>query len=120
MLPAHNWTPPYNVTLTKANRVVMPGAGGKVLYRDDADSASAATNSLVFYGKPAYTAAQAAFDAGVFINTPITADNAGNLFFGFVITGANPAGAGQRHRPHRRRRQRQLGQRRQRRRAKRR
>jgi hypothetical protein len=92
VLPAHNWTPTYNVTLTKANRVVMPGAGGKVFYRDDADSASAATSSLVFYGKAAYTAAQAAFDAAVFINTPITADNQGNLFFGYVTTAANPAG----------------------------
>ncbi len=92
VLPAHNWTPPYNVTLTKGNRVVMPGAGGKVFYRDDADSASALTNNFVFYGKAAYSAAQAAFDAGVFINTPITADNQGNLFFGYVTTGTNPAG----------------------------
>jgi hypothetical protein len=91
VVPAHNWTPPYNVTLTKANRVVMPGAGGKVFYRDDADSASAATNSFVFYGKAAYTANQAAFDAGVFINTPITADDQGNLFFGYVTAGTNPA-----------------------------
>jgi hypothetical protein len=88
----HNWTPTYNVTLTKANRVVMPGAGGKLFYRDDADAAGATTNSLVFYGKPAYTAAQATFDAAVFINTPITADSQGNLFFGYVVTGANPAG----------------------------
>jgi hypothetical protein len=92
VLPGHAWTPPYGVTLTKANRVVMPGAGGKVVFRDDADSASAVTGSLVFYGKAAYTAAQAAFDASVFINTPITADNAGNLFFGYVTTAANPAG----------------------------
>jgi hypothetical protein len=92
VVPAHNWTPPYNVTLTKANRVVMPGAGGKVFYRDDADSASATTNSFVFYGKATYTAGQTAFDAGVFINTPITADNQGNLFFGYVTTGTNPAG----------------------------
>lgn len=92
VLPAHRWTPTYNVTLTKANRVVMPGAGGKVLYRDDADAAGAVTNSFVFYGKAAYTAAQSAFDASVFINTPITADDAGNLFFGYVTTAANPAG----------------------------
>lgn len=92
VVPAHNWTPPYNVTLTRANRVVMAGAGGKVFYRDDADSAGAATNSFVFYGKAAYSAGQAAFDAGVFINTPITADNQGNLFFGYVTTGTNPAG----------------------------
>jgi hypothetical protein len=90
--PAHNWTPPYNVTLTKANRVVMAGAGGKVFYRDDADAATSATNNFVFYGKSAYAAAQAAFDAGVFINTPITADNAGNLFFGYLASGTNPSG----------------------------
>jgi hypothetical protein len=92
VIPPHNWTPAYNVTLTKANRVVMPGAGGKVFFRDDADAAGATTDSLVFYGKPAYTAAQASFDATVFINTPITADNQGNLFFGYLVTGANPAG----------------------------
>jgi hypothetical protein len=90
--PVHNWTPPYNVTLTKSNRVVMAGAGGKVLYRDDADSAASSTSNFVFYGKSAYTAAQAAFDAGVFINTPITADDAGNLFFGYLASGGNPAG----------------------------
>lgn len=89
--PPHNWTPPYNVTLTKANRVVMPGAGGKVYYRDDADASGSATSSLVFYGASVYSSGQAAFDAAVFINTPITADNAGNLFFGFVTTGTNPA-----------------------------
>lgn len=90
--PPHNWTPPYNVTLTKANRVVMPGAGGKVFYRDDADAAGSQTNSLVFYGNATYTAFQDAFDKAVFINTPITADNQGNLFFGYVTTAANPAG----------------------------
>ncbi|MES2757960.1 MAG: hypothetical protein V4693_11345 [Pseudomonadota bacterium] len=92
VFPAHNWTPAYNVTLTKANRVVMPGAGGKVFYRDDADSPTAATNSLVFYGKAAYTANQSGFDASVHINTPITADNQGNLFFGYVATAGNPGG----------------------------
>jgi hypothetical protein len=92
IVPEHNWTPPYNVTLTKSNRVVMAGAGGKVFYRDDADSATSATNSFVFYSKALYTANQAAFDAGVFINTPITADNQGNLFFGYVTSGTNPAG----------------------------
>ncbi|WP_426194620.1 hypothetical protein [Massilia sp. DWR3-1-1] len=92
VMPAHNWTPAYNITLTKNNRIVMPGAGGKVLYRDDADAAGASTNTLVFYGSSAYSANQGVLDASVFINTPITADNAGNLFFGFVVTGANPAG----------------------------
>jgi hypothetical protein len=89
VMPAHNWTPSYNATLTAANRMVAPGAGGKIYYRDDADSASAATQTAVFYGDANYNANRAALDQQIFINTPITADTAGNLYFGFLAAGGN-------------------------------
>ncbi|HEY5799938.1 MAG TPA: hypothetical protein VIT92_06945 [Burkholderiaceae bacterium] len=92
LLPAHEWKPSYNITLTANNRVLAPGAGGKVLYRDDADSATSANQSLVFYGDAVYQANKAAMDASVAINTPITADKDGNIYFGFVVQGSNPAG----------------------------
>jgi hypothetical protein len=92
VMPAHRWIPSYNVTLTKSNRVYAAGAGGKVYFRDDADAAGSATQSAAFFGNAAYSAAKAAYDASVFINTPITADAAGNIWFGFVALAGNPGG----------------------------
>ena len=89
MMPAHVWTPSYNVTLTASNRMVAPGAGGKIYYRDDADSASSATQTAVFYGDANYAANRTALDQQIFINTPITADSAGNLYFGFLANAGN-------------------------------
>lgn len=90
--PPHNWKPPYNVLLTPQGRVYAPGAGGKVVVREDPDAMNGAVATHVFYGAAAYNANPAAFDAAVFINTPLTADAQGNVFFGFHVTGANPAG----------------------------
>ena len=92
VLPAHNWVPSYNLALNANNRLHAPGAGGKLLVRDNADAATGTIGKLVFYGAAAYDAAPAAFDATVFINTPITIDSAGNVYFGFIVSGANPAG----------------------------
>ena len=92
VLPPHNWVPSYNVALSVGNRLYAPGAGGKLLVKDDADAASGTLQTAVFYGASVYGAARAAFDATVFINTPVTVDPLGNVFFGFVATGANPAG----------------------------
>jgi hypothetical protein len=93
VMPAHNWAPSYNLALSGTNRVYAPGAGGKLLYRDNSDTATSAATwqTLVFYGNAAYNAAQATFDQSVFINTPITVDAQGNVYFGFVVTGTNPA-----------------------------
>lgn len=92
VMPAHKWTPSYNVTLTAANQVVIPGAGGKLVVRDSADAATGAVKNLVFYGEGAYNGNKAAFDATVFVNTPVTADSQGNLYFGFTALDTNPAG----------------------------
>ena len=92
VLPAHNWVPSYNLALSTASRLYAPGSGGKLFVRDNADAAAGNLTTSVFYGAAAYAANPAAFDAAVFINTPITVDAAGNVFFGFIVTGANPAG----------------------------
>jgi hypothetical protein len=86
-----SWTPSYNVTLTTGNRIYAPGAGGKLFYRDDVDNATGALQSVVFFGADAYNANRALYDQNVIINTPLTADADGNIFFGYIVSGTNAA-----------------------------
>jgi hypothetical protein len=93
LLPAHNWVPSITGCLTSGNhRLYVPAAGGTLLVRDDADAAVSPTTRLAFYGDAAYASAPAAFDASVFVNTPLTPDAAGSVYFGVQATGVNPAG----------------------------
>ncbi len=92
VLPTHNWTPSYNLALTRANRLYAPGAGGKLLFRDNPDTAGGTVQTVVFYSDAAYAAAPMTYDTQVFVNTPLTTDTAGNVYFGFIATGSTPAG----------------------------
>ena len=47
---------------------------------------------IAFYGISNYNANPSAYNTTVFINTPITTDAAGDIFFGFLVTGSNPLG----------------------------
>ena len=69
------------------NRVIIPGAGGSVIVRDNPDDKKGATKRLFFYGVDNYNAFPGLFQANLKINTPITADAQGNLFFGFQVLG---------------------------------
>jgi hypothetical protein len=89
--PAHDWIPSYGAALALGTRYYYPGAGGTVYYRDSPDSATGASGQLAFYGLSAYQANAATFNSTVQISTPITADRFGNIFFGFVVSGSNPA-----------------------------
>jgi hypothetical protein len=91
-LPPHNWVPSYNPALTSDGRVALPMAGGRVRFRTSPNAAGGAEQTVAFFGDAAYAAAPATYDGTVFINTPLTTDAQGNTFFGFTVTGANPAG----------------------------
>jgi hypothetical protein len=91
ILPPHDWTPSYSPTLTPDGRLYFAGAGGTIFVVDTPDAnGTPAVKRLAFYGLAHYLNHQAAFDNNVFINTPITSDSAGDIFFGFQVTGANP------------------------------
>lgn len=88
--PQTGWIPACGSTLTPSGGVAIPDSGGRVLYRNNADSPTSPTQSLVFYGSANYAANPAAYNANVKINTPIVCDRSGTLYFGFAVTGPTP------------------------------
>jgi hypothetical protein len=91
VVPPHNWFPSFNIALTSTGRLYAPGAGGKLYYRDNVDSATETIQTAVFYGTSTYAASRAQLDVSVTISTPLTVDATGNVFFGFIATAPNPA-----------------------------
>ncbi len=91
---SYSWYPLNQPVLaTATNRVYFAGKGGTIYYRDNPDSASGTVTQLAFFGSLAhYQTNQSAYDNNVFIETPLTADDAGNVYFGFRVTGATPTG----------------------------
>lgn len=94
VLPSHNWIPVYNPCLTTGlfgTRMYYAGRGGTVYYIDNPDSAAHGPPvQEAFYGLANYQANPSAHNSTIFINTPLTADSAGNVFFGFRVQGTAP------------------------------
>ena len=91
ILPAHNWIPSYNICVT-GSRLYFAGAGGTIWHVDNVDSNTPGPPVRgAFYPIANYNANPTAFNNTVFVNTPITADSAGNIYFGFRVQGAAPA-----------------------------
>lgn len=90
VLPSHDWTPVFGPVLTPKPRLYVPAVAGIVLFRDDPDLAAGAQGRIAFYGLSNYMADPAPYNAHVMINTPLTADAAGNIYFGFMVTGTTP------------------------------
>jgi hypothetical protein len=87
VLPPYGWTPSFSGVLTPKNRFYFPGGGGTVYYCDtpDTTNASPVIGQIAFYGLTNYTANTNAYLTNVFIDTPITSDRYGNIFFGFQV-----------------------------------
>ncbi len=92
----NGWTSVFPITLfqfSKANTrgVAAAAAGGSIMVRASADAATSTTNRLVFYTTLADYNTNAASYAPIKINTPLTADRSGNIYFGYEVTGSIPS-----------------------------
>lgn len=90
--PPHDWTPAFGPVLTLQNKVYFAGGAGFIHYRTSPDTATGAGGAVAFYGNAAYAANPAAYGKAVQVSTPLTADAAGNIYFGFVAASGAPGG----------------------------
>ncbi len=89
--PSAFFLPGLGATLSQ-NNLFVPDNAGLVLVRTQPDQATGAISRLYFYGQKNYSASPQVYQQSVQINTPLTTDTAGNLFFGFLVTGPTPIG----------------------------
>ena len=78
------------------DRLFVPDSAGALLvsHLDDAGEADDGNTirHLYFYGRQNFQANPQVYTQNVQINTPITADAKGNLYFGFIVQGSTPIG----------------------------
>lgn len=79
----------FGPVLTSQPRLYFPGIGGTVYFRDSPDAVCSGSGNcrsqLFFFGEKNYQKHRKKFNSWVIINTPLTADSAGNLYFGFLV-----------------------------------
>ncbi len=90
-VPSATFLPAIGPTISN-NQLYVSDFGGRVIVRQTPDQLRGAVSRLVFYGKKNYAANPAVYQQNVLINTPLTTDASGNLYFGFLVTGPTPIG----------------------------
>lgn len=90
-VPDATFLPAIGPTLAN-NQLFVPDFAGRIIVRQTPDQVKGVVSRLVFYGKKNYAANPVAYQQNVLINTPLTTDAAGNLYFGFLVLGPTPIG----------------------------
>ena len=88
-VPVADFVPGMGPTMS-GNELYIPDMAGRIIARQDPDLAKAKTKLLYFYGAKNYKKNPAVYQQNVQISTPLSADAAGNLFFGFLVLGSTP------------------------------
>jgi hypothetical protein len=87
--PEASFVPGLGPTIS-SNQLFIPDMGGRVLVRPNPDQAKGAATHLTFYGKKNYGKNPTVYQQNVQIDTPLTTDANGNLYFGFIVLGTTP------------------------------
>ncbi|HTR23894.1 MAG TPA: hypothetical protein VMI10_07905 [Terriglobales bacterium] len=87
--PGATFVPGLGATIS-GSTLYIPDIAGRVIARPNPDLKKQPSTKLYFYGVKNFKKNQAAYKANIQINTPLTTDSAGNLFFGFLALGPTP------------------------------
>jgi len=87
--PGADFVPGIGPTIS-GNQLFIPDVAGRVLVRQNPDQTTGRISRLYFYGVKNYNSGPTAYKQNVQIDTPLTADANGNLFFGFLVLGSTP------------------------------
>ncbi len=88
-VPFSFFTPSFSPVL-QGNKLYIPDTAGTVLVRENPDQPDGAVTHLVFYGLKNLIEDPQPYHQNVQINTPITADSQGNIYFRFIVLGPTP------------------------------
>jgi hypothetical protein len=88
MAPSAGFMPGLGPTIF-SSELYVPDLAGRALVRHHPDQATGTIAQLYFYGAKNDLADPKAYDENVKINTPLTTDAQGNLYFGFLAEGGD-------------------------------
>ncbi len=89
LAPGADFTPGLGPTIS-GSQLFVPDIAGRVLVRQNPDQAKGKVSRLYFYGAKNYRKDPTAYQQNVQIDTPLSTDATGNLFFGFLVLGSTP------------------------------
>jgi hypothetical protein len=87
--PEASFVPGLGPTLS-SNSLFVPDIAGRVLVRSNPDQAKGTVTRLYFYGAKNFRKDPTVYGQNVQINTPLSIDPNGNIYFGFLVLGPTP------------------------------
>src|SRR5450755_233425 len=85
--PGAEFVPGMGPTIS-GSQLFIPDLAGAVMVRQNPDLAKGAITRLYFYGAKNYRKNPTAYQQNVQINTPLSTDASGNVYFGFIVLGS--------------------------------